>query len=166
MSENEKKKELIYAELMNRCWEDEKYLERFRREPAAVLAEAGIPVKEGVRYHVVDQSKDKVFLVLPQDYPAEKMEKLDDLKAEIRTKVGLSEDAVIEVLQNTDTDIYLSYFPAPKFQPLSDDDLATVAAGKGHDENLYTYAENAVAIEQQVVFYMETVVDMVVLLIG
>ena len=177
MSDNEKRIDLIYGELLNRCWKDEKYLERFRKEPKAVLAEAGIPVKAGAAYHVMEQSKDKLFLILPENFPAEK---LDDLKAEIKEKAGLGEDAVIEVLHNTDTDVYLSYFPAPEFQPLSDDDLTAVAAGKEspvkkpvvgptgpgtenpdkpedppYGPDLYTYTENYMAVYEQIGIFTE-----------
>ena len=185
MSENEKKIDLIYGELLNRCWKDENYLERFRKEPAAVLAESGIPVKAGAVYHVMEQSKDKLFLILPQNFPAEKMEKLDELKAEIKVKAGLGEDAVIVVLQNTDTDVYLPYYPAPKIQPLSDDELAAVAGSTigpkpvgpvGPDTtdpnvpedppfgpDVYTYTQNYVYINEQialgteVLFFLATI---------
>ena len=123
MSENEKNLNVIYGELLNRCWKDKSYLERFRKEPAAVLSEAGIPVKEGAEYHVMEQSQDKFFLILPQSYPAEKMEKLDEVKAAVKVNAGLGDDAVIEVLQNSDADVYLPYYPAPKFTPLSNEEV-------------------------------------------
>ena len=135
MSENEKKLDVIYGELLNRCWQDEAYLECFRAEPAEVLAEAGIPVKAGAVYHVMEQSQDKFFLILPQSYPDEEMEKLGDLKAELRANGGLRDDTVIEVLQNTDEDVYLPYYPAPKFKALSDDELQAVAGGKQVDDD-------------------------------
>lgn len=127
MRENEKNPDLIYGELLNCCWQDEKVLDRFRNEPAAVLAEAGIPVKAGVNYHVVEQTQDKYYVILPESYPAEK---LDDIRAEAKAKAGLGDDTVIEILWNTVSDVYLPYYPAPKFKALSDEELE--AAGGIH----------------------------------
>ncbi len=155
MSENEKNLNVIYGELLNRCWKDKSYLERFRKEPAAVLSEAGIPVKEGAEYHVMEQSQDKFFLILPQSYPAEKMEKLDEVKAAVKVNAGLGDDAVIEVLQNSDADVYLPYYPSPIFTPLSDEEVEAVAGGIYKDpddpksismESAWTYEQDVVAV--------------------
>ena len=48
-----KNQEIAYAELVNKCWEDPGYLAKFKADPAAVLAEFGIEVPEGVTCHIV-----------------------------------------------------------------------------------------------------------------
>ena len=52
-----KKNHIAYAELLNRCWEDPSYLEKFRKDPAAALEEFGIPTVPGARYHIVEPDK-------------------------------------------------------------------------------------------------------------
>ncbi len=81
----------------------------------------------------MEQTQDKFFLILPQNYPAEKMEKLDELKAAAKIKAGLRDGTQIEVLQNSDTDVYLPCYLAPKAGVLSDDELDAVAGGIQQD---------------------------------
>ena len=170
MSENERKIDLIYGELLNRCWQDEAYLKRFRAEPKEVLAEAGLPVRADAAYHVMEQSQDRFFIILPQNYPAEKMEKLDDLKAEVKAQAGLREGAVIEVVQNSDTDVYLPYYAAPKFKPLSDDEMAAAAGGIHYDpdpkpalsmESAWAYEQDYIAVHSLVATEIITLVALV-----
>ena len=54
-----KKNEIAYAELLNRCWEDAGYLEKFMADPAAALEEFGIPTVPGATYHVVPEDEVK-----------------------------------------------------------------------------------------------------------
>ena len=45
---------IAYAKLLNKCWDDPAYLEKFRADPAAALKEHGIPTPPNARYHIVD----------------------------------------------------------------------------------------------------------------
>ena len=47
------KNNIAYAKLLNKCWEDPAYLEKFRADPAAALAEFGITAPAGARFHIV-----------------------------------------------------------------------------------------------------------------
>lgn len=49
-----KKNNIAYGKLLNKCWEDAAYLEKFRADPAAALKEHGIPTPSNARYHIVD----------------------------------------------------------------------------------------------------------------
>ena len=49
-----KKNNIAYAKLLNKCWDDPAYLEKFRADPAAALKEHGIPTPPNARYHIVD----------------------------------------------------------------------------------------------------------------
>ena len=49
-----KKNNIAYGKLLNKCWEDPAYLEKFRADPAAALREFGIPTPPNARYHIVD----------------------------------------------------------------------------------------------------------------
>ena len=44
---------IAYAELINRCWDDPKYLAAFKENPIAALEEYGIPTVPGATYHIV-----------------------------------------------------------------------------------------------------------------
>ena len=65
---------IIYAELVNRCWDDPEYLAKFKEDPAAALEEFGIPTVAGANYHIVapgemkPSSKEDIYLPF-QDKP-------------------------------------------------------------------------------------------------
>lgn len=48
-----RKNNIAYAKLLNKCWDDPAYLEKFRADPAAALKEFGIPTPPNARYHIV-----------------------------------------------------------------------------------------------------------------
>ena len=60
---NERKNQL--ASLFADCWKDEALKARFVAEPAAVLAEYGMPVPEGVEVKVVENDADRVHITMP-----------------------------------------------------------------------------------------------------
>ena len=47
------KNRIAYAELLNRCWDEPEYLERFREDPESCLKEYGIDAPPEARYHIV-----------------------------------------------------------------------------------------------------------------
>ena len=63
-----KKNNIAYAKLLNKCWDDPAYLEKFRADPAAALKEFGIPTPPNARYHIVapqdmkPSTKEDVYL--------------------------------------------------------------------------------------------------------
>ena len=65
---------IAYAGLVNRCWDDPEYLERFKGNPAAALEEFGIPTVPGATYHIVapgdvKPNTEKVVYLPYQDKP-------------------------------------------------------------------------------------------------
>lgn len=48
-----KKNNIAYGKLLNKCWDDPDYLEKFRKDPAACLEEFGIKTIPGAKYHIV-----------------------------------------------------------------------------------------------------------------
>ena len=63
-----KKNNIAYGKLLNKCWDDPAYLEKFRADPAAALKEFGIPTPPNARYHIVapqdmkPSTKEDVYL--------------------------------------------------------------------------------------------------------
>ena len=52
---------VVYGELISRCWEDEDFKKRFINETAEVLKEAGLPVEENVEYKVIEaEANEKI----------------------------------------------------------------------------------------------------------
>ena len=52
-----KKNNIAYAELLNRCWDDQEYKAKFFEDPATVLQQYGIETVPGARYHTVEPEK-------------------------------------------------------------------------------------------------------------
>ena len=52
-------------EVMRRAMTDPAYREALKADPAKVLSEAGLEVPEGVSYEVLENTSDKVHIVLP-----------------------------------------------------------------------------------------------------
>ena len=50
---------IVYAELVNRCWDDPEFLAKFKENPIAALEEFGIPTVLGATYHVVSPNDVK-----------------------------------------------------------------------------------------------------------
>lgn len=119
-----------YNELLSRCWKDAAYLESLRSDPAAALKEYGIPTVEGASYHVVDQTADHIYFVVPEDTSDEK---IAELTAQLRASAGEGFTGTAEVLRNTAEDVYVIYHPAPVSSELSDDALDSVAGGRDVD---------------------------------
>lgn len=119
-----------YNELLNRCWEDAAYLEGFRSDPAAALKEYGIPTVEGACYHVVEQTADHIYYIVPKDTTDEK---IGELTEQIRKRAGESFTGTVEVIRNTSKDVYVIYYPALRDGELSDDMLGAVAGGRNVD---------------------------------
>lgn len=72
---NEQEKAKAMGQIIAKCWEDEAFKERFKTDTAAVLAEYGIEVKEGVKFNVIEEKEGVVDIFLPMN----KVELSDDL---------------------------------------------------------------------------------------
>jgi hypothetical protein len=71
-----------WGQLVARAWSDEAFKQRLLAEPAAVLAEQGIPVRPGVEVRVHENSATAFHLVLPPSPPSVNRELSDeDLEA-------------------------------------------------------------------------------------
>jgi hypothetical protein len=67
-----------YGQLVARAWSDEAFKARLLADPAAVLAEEGIPVLPGVEVRAVENTDRVLYLTLPPK-PSEELsdEQLD-----------------------------------------------------------------------------------------
>ena len=153
---DQKSIKIAYAELLNCCWEDPTYLERFRKDPAAVLKEHGLPTLDGARYHVVEQTPECINIVLPENAPAETAK---ILTADLKKKAGESFKGEVKVLNNTAKDIYLLYQDKPEGFELTDAQLNKVtAAGVPYFRDYY---DTFVFMRKDVVIEIEVVGELI-----
>lgn len=66
-----------WVKVLRRATADPEYREALKDEPARVLAEAGVDVPEGVTYEVVENTPDKVHIILPP------LSEEDELRGEV-----------------------------------------------------------------------------------
>ena len=125
----EKDTRVKYGELVQKAWDDEEFKKKFVEDPEAALAEAGLPVEEGVTYKVIEAPKDVQYLVLPAENVKEPIQSLTKgllAKAEQGDEI-IPKDVEVRIVQNTDDIRYLILPPSPK--TLSKADLGAVAGG-------------------------------------
>ena len=125
----EKDTRVKYGELVQKAWDDEEFKKKFVEDPEAALAEAGLPVEEGVTYKVIEAPKDVQYLVLPAENVKEPIQSLTKgllAKAEQGDEI-IPKDVEVRIVQNTDDIRYLILPPSPK--TLSNADLGAVAGG-------------------------------------
>ena len=122
---------VVYGELISRCWEDEDFKKRFINETAEVLKEAGLPVEENVEYKVIEAEVNENYVVLPDKNVAETVREITKLLLSVseQTDIIVPEGSKIVVLQNTETLRYIVLKKAPEV--LTEVELDMVAGGKG-----------------------------------
>ena len=122
---------VVYGELISRCWEDEDFKKRFINETAEVLKEAGLPVEENVEYKVIEAEANENYVVLPDKNVAETVKEITKLLLSVseQTDIIVPEGSKIVVLQNTETLRYIVLKKAPEV--LTEVELDMVAGGKG-----------------------------------
>ena len=122
---------VVYGELISRCWEDEDFKKRFINETAEVLKEAGLPVEENVEYKVIEAEANENYVVLPDKNVAETVKDLTKLLLSVseRSDIIVPEGSKIVVLQNTGNLHYIVLKKAPEV--LTEVELDMVAGGKG-----------------------------------
>ena len=122
---------VIYGELISRCWEDEDFKKRFINETAEVLKEAGLPVEENVEYKVIEAEANENYVVLPDKNVAETVREITKLLLSVseRSDIIVPEGSKIVVLQNTGNLHYIVLKKAPEV--LTEVELDMVAGGKG-----------------------------------
>ena len=127
----EKDINVVYGELISRCWEDEELKKRFINETAEVLKEAGLPVEENVEYKVIEAEANENYVVLPDKNVAETVREITKLLLSVseQTDIIVPEGSKIVVLQNTETLRYIVLKKAPEV--LTEVELDMVAGGKG-----------------------------------
>ena len=54
-----------WCEIVAQAWDDEEFKQRVKERPGEVLREFGIEGPPGVRFRVVENVPDEMFLVLP-----------------------------------------------------------------------------------------------------
>ena len=125
---------VLYGEVIAKCWEDEAFKKRFVEDPESVLAEAGIPVEEGVTYKVIEAPKLVQYVVLPEENVQATIQELTKnilAKADKGNKI-LPEGTELRIVQNTEDTRYLVLPVSPK--KLSQAELQMVTGGG--DNNL------------------------------
>ena len=122
---------VVYGELISRCWEDEDFKKRFINETAEVLKEAGLPVEENVEYKVIEAEANENYVILPDKNVAETVREITKLLLSVseQTDIIVPEGSKIVVLQNTETLRYIVLKKAPEV--LTEVELDMVAGGKG-----------------------------------
>ena len=122
---------VVYGELISRCWEDEDFKKRFINETAEVLKEAGLPVEENVEYKVIEAEVNENYVVLPDKNVAETVKDITKLLLSVseRSDIIVPEGSKIVVLQNTGNLHYIVLKKAPEV--LTEVELDMVAGGKG-----------------------------------
>ncbi|WP_300163885.1 NHLP leader peptide family RiPP precursor [Solidesulfovibrio sp.] len=73
----------VWARIVAKAWADEAFKERLMASPAAVLAQEGFEVPQGMAMTVVEASDGQGWLVLPRKALA------DDPEAEARIAAGI-----------------------------------------------------------------------------
>ena len=107
---------VLYGEVIAKCWEDEAFKKRFVEDPESVLAEAGIPVEEGLTYKVIEAPKLVKYIVLPEENV---QASIQDLTKNILSKADKSDEILPEgtelrIIQNTEDTRYLILPASPK----------------------------------------------------
>ena len=122
---------VVYGELISRCWEDEDFKKRFINETAEVLKEAGLPVEENVEYKVIEAEVNENYVFFPYKNVAETVKYLTKLLLSVseRSDIIVPEGSKIVVLQNTGNLHYIVLKKAPEV--LTEVELDMVAGGKG-----------------------------------
>lgn len=125
----QKKPIMIYAEVVEKCWEDEAYKTRFIENPEEVLSEAGFPVEEGVTYKVVEAPKCVRYIVLPHENtkPAIRALSKEFLNRVEKSDIIVPAGTEVRMIQNTEDARFLILPASPK--ALSKAELAAVAGG-------------------------------------
>lgn len=96
-------RKLLEAEIIARAWEDDAFRAKLETDPAAALAEAGLPVPQGRKIKVTTEAPGTLTLPLPQT-PAEAGE-LEDTDLDAVAGGGLIQNGRCE-LTNTVADEY------------------------------------------------------------
>ncbi len=71
-----------WVQIVAKAWSDDAFKQRMLADPAAVLAECGIPVPAGVTIKAVENTSDTVYLTLPAKPEGLTKETLDVLKSD------------------------------------------------------------------------------------
>ena len=119
---------ILYAEIIEKCWDDEVFAKRFKEDPESVLQEMGIPIEEGVTYKVVEAPKLVEYLVLPHEGVQNSVQEISRrlLNRAEKTEQILPEGVELRFIQDTEDIRYLPLPASPK--TLTKAELALVAA--------------------------------------
>ncbi len=127
---------LEFAKLVAKAWSDAKLKAQLLRRPAAALATVGIRVPKGVTVKVVENTADRVYLVLPS-LPREDEASDPTLDRAVRESfIALTEldievpkGVTVKFVANTTDTVHLVLPPPPPEDELSDWTLYRVARG-------------------------------------
>jgi len=72
----------LLRKLLAKAWADAKFKARLIADPASVLRTEGMEVPEGMKIHVVENTDDRLYLVIPRSPEELADEELDFLSAE------------------------------------------------------------------------------------
>jgi len=60
-------KDDVKARLIARAWKDQAFKKLLLENPNSALSQMGVQVPAGVKLHVVQETSDNIYLVLPSD---------------------------------------------------------------------------------------------------
>ncbi len=66
-----------YAKVVTKAWSDPEYKARLMSDPKAVLAEAGVDVKQGIEIEVHENTDTTIHVVLPASPAGETLSEQD-----------------------------------------------------------------------------------------
>jgi hypothetical protein len=81
MEEERKEQERKYAKLIARVWSDESFKEKLVSDPRTVLAAEGLPVPDGVEVTIVEQTEQRLYLIIPMRPDGITVEEVDIRRA-------------------------------------------------------------------------------------
>ena len=144
---------VLYGEVIAKCWEDETFKKRFVEDPESVLAEAGIPVEEGLTYKVIEAPKLVQYVVLPEENVQASIQDLTKniLGAADKSDKILPTGTELRIIQNTEDTRYLVLPASPK--TLTQTELQLVFGG-GDNSSGYAPSVFPVSSANSVVYSM------------
>lgn len=124
MTDNEREVAVV-AQVVANAWRDEAYRAALLADPAAVLADAGLNLGDGVDVTVLADTDEVRHLAVPRD-----LDDFDAFAADIAALLPLADGVELRVHQSTESNRFLVLPAAPqRDDQLSDEELTVVIGG-------------------------------------
>ena len=139
----EKDLQVLYGELIAKCWEDDAFKAKFIANPGDVMEEFGVPIEEGVEYKVIEAPKMVKYIVLPHEKVAESVQAISKMMlaaVESEQQSVVPEGVEFRIVQNTEDTRYIVLHPSP--DTLTAAELDLVAGGDKNSVSNVNYGVN------------------------